>query len=138
MSKGVYVRTKEHLKKMKNYGFQKGNIPWSKGKVGVFSKAVVKRISESMKGKRSHAFKGGKIIDKQGYILVYKPKHPFTNGKGYVREHRLIMEQYLSRYLSPIETVHHINRNLSDNRIKNLMLFKNQSEHIKHHCSNFS
>ena len=138
MPRGVYKRTPEQIEQMKKMGFKKGNIPWSKGKIGVFSNAVIKRISESMKGKRSRAWKGGKIIDKAGYILIYKPEHPFTGGKGYVREHRLIMEKHLGRYLRPIEIVHHINSNLSDNRIQNLILFKNQSEHIKHHYPNSS
>lgn len=68
-----------------------------------------------------------------GYILVYSPNHPFSNKKGYVLEHRLVMEKHLSRYLNPKEVVHHINSNFSDNRIENLKLFLNNSEHHKFH-----
>src|SRR4030042_1521736 len=49
----------------------------------------------------------GFIIDKEGYILIHNPTHPFCNAIGFIREHRLIMEQSLGRYLYPHEVVHH-------------------------------
>jgi len=58
-----------------------------------------------------------------GYIMVYMPEHPYCNSNGYVREHRLVMEQRLGRYLRPEETVHHINEIRNDNRDENLELF---------------
>jgi uncharacterized protein (DUF1330 family) len=70
---------------------------------------------------------------KKGYVLILSPNHPNKDFKGYVREHRLVMERYLGRYLSPKEIVHHINEIKSDNRIENLELFKTSSEHYQFH-----
>ena len=94
------------------------------------------KISESLKkrqlvGSKNSNWKGGKRID-NGYICIYKPDHPFANG-NYVYEHRFIMEQHLGRYLKPEERVHHIDSNKINNRIENLILFANDSEHKKFH-----
>lgn len=85
-------------------------------------------------GKKHPLWNGGIKIDKDGYILVWMKKHPYKDSRNYIRKHRLVMEKKLGRYLKPREIVHHINENESDNRINNLMLFKNNSEHLKWHA----
>jgi hypothetical protein len=82
-------------------------------------------------GKDNPMWKGGKI-KKEGYILISSFSHPYAN-KGYVSEHRLVMEKHIGRVLLPTEIVHHVNGNRSDNRIENLMLCESNSEHIKIH-----
>ena len=58
-----------------------------------------------------------------GYILVSRPEHPNAYDDGYVFEHRLIMEDYIGRYLLSNENVHHINGVRNDNRLENLELW---------------
>jgi hypothetical protein len=72
-------------------------------------------------GSSNPNFAGGKYIDDKGYVRVLRPNHP-RNIRGYVYEHRLLMEQYLGRNLEPWETVHHINEVKTDNRIENFFL----------------
>lgn len=85
------------------------------------------------KREKSHRWNGGKTIDRAGYVFVYKPEHIFCNHRGYYQEHRLVMEKHLSRILKEEERIHHINGKKSDNRLKNLKLFKNHTEHVKFH-----
>lgn len=84
-------------------------------------------------------WKGGRKYTTQGYVEVYSPEHPFRNKMGYVKEHRLVMEKHLGRYLDQKEVVHHINAIRDDNRIENLDLFSDRSAHAYHHqlgCKN--
>lgn len=77
------------------------------------------------------SWKGGRRIDATGYVLVYAPGHPRAN-KGYMLEHRLVMERHLGRPLVRSESVHHINGIKTDNRLENLVLIT-QSSHMKLH-----
>lgn len=90
-----------------------------------------KRINSSKE--KHHQWKGGKIKRNVGYVLLHRPEHPFCQSHGYVLEHRLIMEKHLGRYLHPKEVIHHMNGIKDDNRLENLELIKDQSEHAKHH-----
>jgi DNA-binding MarR family transcriptional regulator len=69
--------------------------------------------------------KGGRIVDRSGYILL-------RVGDRYVKEHRLVVEKHLGRPLRDDEHIHHINRNRSDNRIENLRVLS-PSEHTLLH-----
>lgn len=66
-----------------------------------------------------------------GYKMIKISNHPFSNSDGYIYEHRLLMELHIGRNLSPSERVHHINGIKTDNRIENLELFKNSSQHMR-------
>lgn len=85
------------------------------------------------KGADHASWKGGTYYHTDGYVFEYAPDHPdAARAKGYVLQHRLVMEQKLGRPLAPGEVVHHINEIKSDNRPENLELL-NRSTHMKHH-----
>lgn len=89
---------------------------------------MLARITEG----KHNTWKGGRIGAGRGYIMIYSPDHPNAVKIGntrYVREHRLVMEANIGRYLKPHEVVHHIDGDKSNNEISNLMLFSNQSKH---------
>lgn len=82
----------------------------------------------------SHPNWQGGILYHNGYRYKQNIKHPYATKKGYVMEHRLVMEKHLGRYLDPIkEIIHHKNENKMDNRIENLMIMTRAQHLLKHH-----
>lgn len=100
--------------------FKKRHRPWNKGKK-----------SPQLSGESHPMWNDGKQIN-NGYIEIKCENHPFATRHGYVREHRLVMEKHLNRFLRSEEVVHHKNGIKDDNRVDNLELFTNHSEHMKH------
>jgi endogenous inhibitor of DNA gyrase (YacG/DUF329 family) len=94
------------------------------------------KISKALKGKyieeKCSTWKGG-ICHVNGYIYILSRNHPFKNIDNYVPKHRLVMEKHLGRFLDPKEIIHHNNKIRNDNRLQNLTLFPNRSEHRKFH-----
>lgn len=92
-----------------------------------------RHMAEVMVGKGSgvDSFKwvdyGSKCYDADGYIRVK------IEGRGWLLEHRYIIEQEIGRMLQLDEIGHHINGVKDDNRIKNLMLFISHSAHRRFH-----
>lgn len=97
-------------------------------------KEIFTKKSQTKRGRGKYCsyhckgWKGGFSKKQNGYILIYKPQHP-KNKNGYVLYHRFIMEQKLKRFLKSSELVHHIDENIFNNHITNLMLCKNIAEH---------
>lgn len=107
--------------------------------LGRSSKAVnkaCKRLGIQMRrrgppaGADHPGWRGGVTTDKAGYVLRYRPEHPHCNSNGYIREHRLVMEQKLGRLLLPVEVVHHMDDDPSNNHPDNLVMFASNAEHL--------
>lgn len=91
------------------------------------------KMSAAQLGARGSGWKGGKTTDSRGHTLILRHDHPQVRSDGYVLEHRLIMEQILSRPLLRSEVVHHGPGGPGDNRIENLVLCNNRASHIALH-----
>lgn len=81
-------------------------------------------------GPEHKGWKGGRVIDKSGYVLIYLPEHPNANNAGYFREHRLVMEQKLGRLLLASEVVHHKDDDRANNHPDNLEVFRSNAQHL--------
>jgi hypothetical protein len=68
-----------------------------------------------------------------GYVLIYVPKHP-RNSNGYVREHVLVAETALGKFLPAGAQVHHVNEDKSDNRGSNLVILQSRADHVQLHA----
>jgi len=51
-------------------------------------------------------------------------------GKKWIPEHRVVMEKYLGRKLNKGEIIHHIDHDIENNKIENLILCKDNMEHV--------
>lgn len=81
-------------------------------------------------GEKHHSWKGGKFIASDGYVKVH-----LGSPRKYRKEHFLVMEEFLGRNLDPKEVVHHIDGNKQNNKLDNLVLCENESDHQKLHSS---
>lgn len=82
-------------------------------------------LKKSKRGPENHMWKGGRRKTTRGYIIIWNPDHLNSNISGYVREHILVMSEYLGRPLTKKESVHHKNGIKDDNRLENLEVWCN-------------
>lgn len=108
-------------------GFEKSAIERRVAKLGLETARTGPRAGSGHRQK----WAGGKILDRLGYALVWVPLHPHANCDAYVREHRLVMETSLGRYLDPLEHVHHIDGCRWHNWPSNLQLFPDNTTHLR-------
>ena len=122
--KGHKEFRKSFLKGRKQSQKERKNHSIAALKAGIGKWMLGKKASEASKEKKrgpnNKNWKGGKYIDKNGYVYILQPNHPNANLKGYVFEHRFIMEKHLGRILGKKEFVHHKNGIKNDNRLENL------------------
>jgi len=116
------VATKNHTKR----GYVKGEpVTFVKG-----------HFFRGKTGKDTARWNGGRKVKKReytSYVKIYMPEHSRADGKGYVSEHILIAEKALGFSIGKKAVIHHRDSNGLNNELSNLMVFKNQSEHMKFH-----
>jgi hypothetical protein len=66
--------------------------------------------------------------DVNGYKTISMPNHPRVISPGYIYEHDYIMEKEMGRCLRDDEEVHHLDEDISNNDIDNLIVI-----YYKHH-----
>lgn len=104
------------------------------------ARGVPIRPAGFQEGAGHHAWKGGRVLTEDGYILVLvQPDDPLycmaqvkTTDKKYCLEHRYVMARTLGRPLRNEETVHHKDGNRQNNAPDNLQL--RQGKHGKGTC----
>lgn len=107
----------------------KSRTVWNKGlKTGRLSAET----KQKMMG-RKNSWKGGRI-NRAGYVAIFQPNHPKASSIGYVREHILVMEKHIGRYMANGEVIHHLDGIKDNNKIENLHLFGTQGEHMDYHA----
>lgn len=74
-----------------------------------------------------------KIVKKGKYLYAVVSGHPQATKRNYVLHHRVVMENFLGRYLETDEVVHHKDENTHNNKIENLEVLS-KSDHSKLHA----
>jgi transposase len=90
-------------------------------------------VFEPRRGERHGMWRGGRIVDSNGYVRVWLgPEDEFAGMRlndGYVLEHRLVVARKLGRALRRSETVHHIDGDPTNNDPNNLQLRQGKHGH---------
>lgn len=85
-------------------------------------------------GHNKRSIHPGVIYRWLGYPTIHMPYHPRADSKGYVLEHILVMEKSLGRPILKSEAIHHIDGDVTNNSIGNLMLFQSNVAHRSYHA----
>jgi len=87
---------------------------------------------------------GRKIINKDGRLMIYNPKHHRATSNGYVFNHILVVEKATGIKITKIYHIHHINQDKTDDKPSNLVLcpsakyhhLLHQRQRAKNKCGN--
>lgn len=78
--------------------------------------------AQANRGEAHSRWKGGRHIDRNGYVTIRCYDFPGADGPIGIAEHIAVMAKHLGRPLFPDESVHHKNGIRHDNRMENLEL----------------
>lgn len=82
-------------------------------------------MSGDKPGAQSRNWKGGRHVDKDGYIQVYMPHQ----SNGYAREHIVIAERALGKPLPHGAVIHHVDEDGANNAPNNLVICQDRGYH---------
>lgn len=111
--------------------FYRDRSNYRRGGTPVCSQPCKNKYMEAPDGKKRN--KRGNVI-KNGEIMIKHANHP-NNRKGWILEHRVVMEKKIKRFLKKTELVHHIDMIKNNNGINNLSLINSIKEHNLCHAS---
>lgn len=112
-------------------------ISMSQTKVGRLLWQNGVQVESRRAGPNSGVWKGGRWKHGRYWRVFVSQDDPFramADRNGYVLEHRLVMAKSLERFLTPSETVHHIDGDSMNNEIKNLQLRQGRHGKGMHMC----
>lgn len=92
--------------------------------------AIAKRKWHWPKGEKHPRWKGGRILTRDGYVLINGVSHHRVRKHGYVLEHILVWEQVHGKPLPEGWLIHHLNGIKSDNRPQNLVAMPKKKHYI--------
>jgi len=110
-------------------------------RMGDVGSGMCRSCVASRSGPNHNSWVGGRRINKAGYVDVniygysdweLEIAKQMCNGKGVIREHRLVMALHLGRPLTKDEIVHHKDGNRINNAIENLELLTKKKHHKGH------
>jgi len=99
----------------------------AKNRIGVPRKPRLKMSPYDMKRSSYVSFDGYRVIFDPDYYNDY------GSFKGYVKEHKAVIEKHIGRKLIKGEIIHHINLDKLNNSLENLILCVNEKQHKKYH-----
>ena len=103
------------------------------------NKGAVCKNCKYLSGEDAPYWKGGRRINKEGYVFINIRNDKFFLPMAYayeIKEHRYVMAKHLGRCLASWEFVHHKNGNRQDNRLENLELVTS-GQHMRDHSKGY-
>jgi hypothetical protein len=109
--------------------------------LGVSESAIERRVKRlglqgtARTGPRQGAghrdWKGGRVVEKHGYIALWMPLHPQADSCGRYAEHRAVVEVMRGSILDASEVVHHKDDHPFHNWPSNLEVFASNADHLR-------